>query len=51
MPSLRQTSPTCSTGSPMASDPDELIELPLTLQLRPEGEFWVARLVHIGASG
>ena len=33
----------------MASEPDELIELPLTLQLRPEGEFWVARLVHTSA--
>ena len=33
----------------MVSEPDELVELPLTLQLRPEGEFWVARLVHTGA--
>jgi hypothetical protein len=32
----------------MHNEPDELIKLPLSLQLRPEGEFWVARLVHTG---
>lgn len=34
----------------MASDPEEgAIKLPVMLQMRPEGEFWVARLVHTGA--
>ena len=35
----------------MASDPEEkvAIRLPLMLQMRPEGEFWVARLINTDA--